>query len=123
MKPGSIVPPALLPSFQSALERQLVIPEETILLEMMRMCLAGLGLGLSVASYHALYQRPVRLDGPIALSADPHGRMTPAPGRWRSQLNPGTVREISSGSIIGMDPRWPRQRNGRVALAAHIYMC
>jgi hypothetical protein len=67
----------------------------------MRTYLAGLGLGLSIASYHALHQRPMRLDGLVALSADIHPRSIPSLGLRKAQLSPSTVREISSGSIIG----------------------
>ena len=68
------------------------------------MYLAGLGLGLSIAGcHHALHQRPMRLDGPVAVSSsDSYSRSAPSSmGRRRAQFNPATVREISSGSIIG----------------------
>jgi hypothetical protein len=68
----------------------------------MRTYLAGLGLGLSIASYHTLHHRPIRLDGPVALSSsDFHTKSAPSLGLRRTQLNPATVREISGGSIIG----------------------
>lgn len=73
----------------------------------MRMYLAGLGLGLSIAGCHAaLHQRPVRLDGP-AISSSSSGSIfqttgrAPSLDRPRHRLNPATVREVSSGSIIG----------------------
>jgi len=69
----------------------------------MRTYLAGLGLGLSIASYHTLHHRPIRLDGPVALSSsDFHTKSAPSLGLRRTQLNPATVREISGGSIIGL---------------------
>lgn len=55
-----------------------------------------------MAGSHALYQRPIRLDGPVALSSDLKTRSIPSFGLRQVHLNPATVREISSGSIIGV---------------------
>ncbi|KAE9374890.1 hypothetical protein N431DRAFT_336514 [Stipitochalara longipes BDJ] len=67
----------------------------------------GLGLGLSIATYHALHQRPLRLDsglvsGSGVFSADSYGRNARTPVVKGGNLNPAAVRQISSGSIIGL---------------------
>jgi hypothetical protein len=68
----------------------------------------GLGLGLSLATYHAMHQRPLRMDSrPIGsdggvFSADSYSRNARTPVMRGGNLNPGAVRQISSGSIIGM---------------------
>ncbi|TVY83607.1 hypothetical protein LSUE1_G002643 [Lachnellula suecica] len=62
----------------------------------------GLGLGLSLASYHTLHQRPLRLDSGV-LSTDSYRKNAQTPVvSQRGRLNPGAVRQISSGSIIGL---------------------
>lgn len=63
----------------------------------------GMGLGLSIAGYHALHQRPVRLDAPV-LQGDSYGRNAQTPVRRNGPLNPRAVRQISSGSITGTRP-------------------
>ena len=68
----------------------------------------GLGLGLSLATYHVLHQRPLRLDnspvssGSGVFSSEPYSRNARTPVVKGGHLNPGAVRQISSGSIIGM---------------------
>ncbi len=59
----------------------------------------GVGLGLSLATYHTIYQRPLRMD---MLSADTSRRNAQTPAVRNGQLTPGAVRQISSGSIIGV---------------------
>jgi len=62
----------------------------------------GLGLGLSIASYHALHQRPIRLDSaPSTADSYTKNAQTPVLSKG-GRLNPGAVRQISSGSIIGL---------------------
>ncbi|KAH6684207.1 hypothetical protein B0J14DRAFT_6651 [Halenospora varia] len=63
----------------------------------------GLGLGLSFATYHHVNQRPLRLDSSPILSTDSYRRNAQTPVLRRDGgLNPGAVRQISSGSIIGL---------------------
>jgi len=64
----------------------------------------GFGLGLSIASYHIIQQRPIRLDfdSNPALPGNPHGRNAQTPVVRGGRLNPRAVRQISSGSIIGL---------------------
>jgi len=65
----------------------------------------GLGLGLSIATCHALHQRPLRLDsspvGSGVFSSDSYGKNARTPV-VNGNLNPAAVRQISSGSIIGL---------------------
>jgi hypothetical protein len=67
----------------------------------------GLGLGLSLATYHAMHQRPLRLDSrPIGsdgnvFSTNSYSKNARTPIMKGGNLNPGAVRQISSGSIIG----------------------
>ena len=65
----------------------------------------GLGLGLSIATYHALHQRPLRLDsspvGSGVFSSESYGKNARTPVVKGGNLNPTAVRQISSGSIIG----------------------
>jgi len=68
----------------------------------------GLGLGLSLATYHTIYhQRAIRLDslpsssGSI-LSGDSYRRNAEVPVVRNGGLNQRAVRQISSGSIIGL---------------------
>ncbi|TVY44337.1 hypothetical protein LOCC1_G002268 [Lachnellula occidentalis] len=73
-----------------------------LLRPLMRPQTLGLGLGLSVASYHALHQRPIRLDSsPFSAQSYKENAQTPVLSHGRS-LNPRAVRQISSGSIIGL---------------------
>ncbi|KAH8771204.1 hypothetical protein F5882DRAFT_179889 [Hyaloscypha sp. PMI_1271] len=68
----------------------------------------GLGLGLSMVTYHALHQRPMRLDSsPVSgssgvFSADTYGRNAMTPVVQGGHLNPRAVRQISRGSIVGL---------------------
>jgi len=62
----------------------------------------GLGLGLSLVTFHGLQQRPIRLDSGPVLSGDYHRSNAQTPFVRNGQLNPGAVRQISSGSIIGL---------------------
>jgi hypothetical protein len=67
----------------------------------------GLGLGLSIATYHAMHQRPLRLDSrPMGsdgsvFSTNSYSKNGRTPVMKGGNLNPGAVRQISSGSIIG----------------------
>ena len=67
----------------------------------------GLGLGVSLATYHAMHQRPLRLDSrPMGsdgsiFSTNSYGTNARTPIIKEGSLNPGAVRQISSGSIIG----------------------
>ncbi|TVY21256.1 hypothetical protein LARI1_G000334 [Lachnellula arida] len=73
-----------------------------LLRPLMRPQTLGLGLGLSVASYHALHQRPIRLDSsPFSSDSYKRNAQTPVLNSGAS-LNPHAVRQISSGSIIGL---------------------
>jgi hypothetical protein len=72
-----------------------------LLRPLMRPQTLGLGLGLSLASYHALYQRPIRLDSGL-FTADSYKKNAQTPVVSQGgRLNPGAVRQISLGSIIG----------------------
>ncbi|KAH8683269.1 hypothetical protein BGZ60DRAFT_467561 [Tricladium varicosporioides] len=63
----------------------------------------GLGLGLSFATYNHVSQRPLRLDSSPILSTDSYRKNAQAPILRRDGgLNPGAVRQVSSGSIIGL---------------------
>jgi len=62
----------------------------------------GLGLGLSLVSFHAIQQRPIRLDSSPVLSGSSYRSNAQTPVVSNGQLNPGAVRQISSGSIIGL---------------------
>jgi hypothetical protein len=62
----------------------------------------GLGLGVSLVTYHTIHQRPIRLDSGPILSGDSYRRNAQVPIVRNGHLNPGAVRQISSGSIIGM---------------------
>jgi len=62
----------------------------------------GLGLGLSLVTYHTIHQRPIRLDSGPVFSGDSYGRDAQVPVVRNGHLNPGAVRQISSGSIIGL---------------------
>ncbi|KAE8451838.1 hypothetical protein EG329_002678 [Mollisiaceae sp. DMI_Dod_QoI] len=67
----------------------------------------GLGLGLSLATYHTLYhQRVIRLDASPSssstLSGEGYRRNADVPVMRNGGLNKRAVRQISSGSIIGL---------------------
>jgi len=68
----------------------------------------GLGLGLSLATYHTLYhQRAIRLDASPSssasiLSGEGYRRNAEVPVMRNGGLNKRAVRQISSGSIIGL---------------------
>jgi len=67
----------------------------------------GLTLGLSLFSYHALQQRPIRLDtspsaGSGVFPSDSYRKNAAVPVVNKGgRLNPGAVRQISAGSIVG----------------------
>ncbi|PVH71440.1 hypothetical protein DL98DRAFT_521059 [Cadophora sp. DSE1049] len=64
----------------------------------------GLGLGLSFLTHQSLYQRPYRMDSTPApiLSQDSYARNAKVPVVREGRLNERAVRQISSGSIIGL---------------------
>jgi len=62
----------------------------------------GIGLGLSLATFKLSMQRPMRLDSAPILSNDSYKRNAQTPVVRNGQLNPGAVRQISTGSIIGL---------------------
>lgn len=64
----------------------------------------GLGLGLSLATYHSITQAPYRLDAGSApvFSTDAYRANARTPVVRNGGLNPSAVRQISSGSIIGL---------------------
>ena len=80
----------------------------------------GLGLGLSMVTYHALHQRPMRLDSsPVSgssgvFSADTYGRNAKTPVVQGGHLNPRAVRQISSGSVVGMYSNYVSKEEGRL---------
>jgi len=62
----------------------------------------GLGLGLSLYSFHLSQHRPLRLDsGPIPTS-DSYRRNAQVPVLQQGRLNPDAVKQMSKGSIIGL---------------------
>jgi len=65
----------------------------------------GMGLGLSIATIHLTkHQTPLRLDstGSPNFSNNSYRKHAEVPGIQRPQLNPRVVRQISSGSIVGL---------------------
>jgi len=62
----------------------------------------GLGLGLSFATLHVSQQRPLRLDSGPILSTDSYRRNSQTLVLRNGQLNPSAVRQISSGSVMGL---------------------
>ncbi|PQE16554.1 fun14 family protein [Rutstroemia sp. NJR-2017a WRK4] len=63
----------------------------------------GLGIGASISTYHLLHQRPMRCDSGSVLSGTSYQRNAAVPVTTRDGgLNPKAVRQISSGSIIGL---------------------
>ena len=60
-----------------------------------------------MATYHVMHQRPIRLDSsPVGsggvFSAGSYSRNARTPVLNNGRLNPRAVKQISSGSIIGM---------------------
>ena len=76
-----------------------------LLRPLLRPQMLGLGLGLSLATYHNVTQQPLLLDSrspsPSILPGDSCRRNAATPVVRNGNLNPGAVRQISSGSIIG----------------------
>jgi len=61
----------------------------------------GLGIGLSLATFQLGHQRPMKLDSVPNSSAEGYNRSSQTPLR-NYKLNPRAVRQISSGSILGL---------------------
>jgi len=61
----------------------------------------GIGLGLALAGFQCTRQPAVRLDTHL-LPGDSYPRSAQTPALKNGGLNPGAVRQISSGSIIGL---------------------
>jgi len=61
----------------------------------------GLGLGVSIAAFHTIKQRPARLDsaGGSSRGVEEHFQSPVPSQRWMGRR---TARQISSGSIIGL---------------------
>ncbi|KAK0099683.1 hypothetical protein ONS95_013425 [Cadophora gregata] len=78
----------------------------TLLLRpLMRPQTLGLGLGLSFLTHQTMYQRSYRMDsapGGSILSQDSYARNAKVPVVREGRLNERAVRQISSGSIIGL---------------------
>lgn len=79
------------PSMASMLLRPLLRPQTL-----------GLGLGLSLATLQVTRQRPLKLDSASVLSPGSYKRDAQTPVVRNGALNPAAVKQISSGSIIGM---------------------
>lgn len=62
----------------------------------------GLGLALTLTTFHITQQRPLRLDSSPVFSGDSYKANARTPVVRNGQLNPGAVRQISSGSIVGL---------------------
>ncbi|CZT05083.1 hypothetical protein WAI453_005414 [Rhynchosporium graminicola] len=64
----------------------------------------GLGLGFSFLTHQTLFQRPTRLDSASSglLSRDSYVQNARVPIVKQGKLNESAVRQISSGSIIGL---------------------
>lgn len=62
----------------------------------------GLGMGISLATFTAIKQRPVRLDSKSFLSTESYKNRAETPVIQNGRLSPGAVKQISSGSIIGL---------------------
>jgi len=62
----------------------------------------GIGLGLSLATFHTMRQRPLCLDSASVFSGNSYRQNARTPVLRNGRLNPGAVRQISSGSIIGL---------------------
>ena len=67
----------------------------------LRLQMLGLGTGFSLATYQLSHQRPMKLDSPLISSAASSRRALKTLILQNSRLNPRTVRQISSGSILG----------------------
>jgi hypothetical protein len=83
----------------------------------------GLGLGLSLVTYHTIHQRPIRLDSGPILSGDSHRRNAQVPVVRNGHLNPVAVRQISSGSIIGMTVKSIRWEGKRLTHTKYRIVC
>lgn len=73
-----------------------------LLRPLMRPQTLGLGLGVSLFSAFHLQQRPIRLDSGAVFSSSSYTEKARTPVVRNGRLNPGAVRQISSGSIIGL---------------------
>lgn len=63
----------------------------------------GLGLGLSLGAFHFGQREATRLDtGPAVLSGRSK-RQSQMPILQNGKLHPGAVRQVSSGSILGIE--------------------
>jgi len=62
----------------------------------------GLGMGLTLAASQAGWQRPMLLDSGSTTVRDPSKWYTETKRSRNGNMNPKTVRHISSGSIIGL---------------------
>jgi len=62
----------------------------------------GLGLGLSIATLQLAQQRPMRLDTKPILSSGSYKMNAQNPVVREGHLNPKAVKQVSSGSIIGL---------------------
>lgn len=64
----------------------------------------GIALGLSLATYHQLRQRPARLDTLLSSGTSSYGSGSEVrtPIVKNGSLNAAAVRQISGGSIIGV---------------------
>lgn len=62
----------------------------------------GLGLAVTLTTFHITQQRPLRLDSNPILSKDSYRANARTPIVRNGQLTAGAVRQISSGSIVGM---------------------
>lgn len=92
----------------------------------------GLGLGLSITTLHLSHQPPLRLDSGSVSSAgssaapatDFHRRNARTPLLRNGNLNPGAVRQVSSGSIIGMYTVHPfKHQEPSVSYLYHLGLC
>ncbi|KAG0648339.1 hypothetical protein D0Z07_5172 [Hyphodiscus hymeniophilus] len=62
----------------------------------------GLGLGVSIFSAFHLQQRPIRLDSGPVFSSSSYTGNAKTPVVRKGGLNAAAVRQVSSGSIIGL---------------------
>merc|ERR1712093_50677 len=108
--PSSLLPKQpksnLHPSLQPPLSKMATL----LLRPLIRPQTLGLGLGLSFLTHQTLTQRPYRMDtsplssssGGSILSGDSYARNAKVPVVREGRLNESAVRQISSGSIIGL---------------------